>query len=83
MEGFRLLLALVNGEAEFRVALAGMELGTLDFLLKSVDLDALLLRVQSGESPERQQLVDDEDAVAFEDAYGRRRFREAGGSGRS
>lgn len=37
---------MLTGHAQLDVALAGMELGAFDYLLKPVDLDALLYRLQ-------------------------------------
>ncbi len=37
---------MLTGHAQLDVALAGMELGAFDYLLKPVDIDALLYRLQ-------------------------------------
>ena len=39
-------VVMLTGHAQLDVALAGMELGAFDYLLKPVDLDALLYRLQ-------------------------------------
>ena len=43
---------MLTGHAQLDVALAGMELGAFDYLLKPVDLDALLYRLQDAKKPE-------------------------------